>query len=168
MVTAGFVEGNDLVITAAGYAQLAAELELLRSDARRAIAERLRETRDDGDLADNPALFEALEEQAQLERRIALLEAQLAAARVAAPATNGVASVGNVVRVRDVASGEVAAYELVGAIEADIGNGRLSVDAPVGRALVGRRAGERVEVATPRGMTTLEVLEVSTHVATAA
>jgi transcription elongation factor GreA len=159
---------NEVVITAAGYEQLARELELLRTDARAELAERLREARDDGDLADNPALYEILEEQAQLERRIALLEARLAEARVIAPATDGVASIGNVVCVRDLTSGETAEYELVGAIEADVGNGRVSISAPVGRALVGRRAGERVEVVTPGGTSLLEVLEVSAEMPQAA
>ena len=96
----GLIE-NGVVITASGYEQLARELELLRTDAREELAERLRETREDGDLADNPALYDVLEEQAHLERRIMLLEARLSEARVAAPATDGVASVGNVVLVRD-------------------------------------------------------------------
>lgn len=163
----GLIE-NGVVITASGYEQLARELELLRTDAREELAERLRETREDGDLADNPALYDVLEEQAHLERRIMLLEARLSEARVAAPATDGVASVGNVVLVRDLTSGETAEYELVGAIEADVGNGRVSISAPVGRALVGRRAGERVEVVTPGGTSSLEVLDVGVQVPEAA
>jgi transcription elongation factor GreA len=62
--------------------------------------------------------------------------------------------------VRDGATGEVAEYELVGAVEADVGNGRVSLAAPVGRALVGRRKGDVVEVETPRGTIALEVLDV--------
>jgi transcription elongation factor GreA len=67
-----------------------------------------------------------------------------------------------------VQTGEEALHELVGAIEADVGNGRVSIDAPVGRALVGGRAGERVAVSTPRGPTTLEILEVGHQAARAA
>ena len=63
---------------------------------------------------------------------------------------------------------DIAEYELVGAIEADVGNGRVSINAPVGRALVGRRAGERVEVVTPGGTSSLEVLDVGVQVPEAA
>ena len=125
-------------VTAGGYEQLAAELERLRTNGRVEMSEQLREAREDGPLANNPALYELLEEQAQLERRIAILEGQLAAAEIVVPAADGAASIGNFVRVRDGQAGELAEYELVGPVEADIANGRVSVDAPVGRALVGQ------------------------------
>ncbi|MGH3062101.1 MAG: GreA/GreB family elongation factor, partial [Gaiellaceae bacterium] len=116
--------------------------------------------REDGNLADNPALYDLFVEQAQLERRIASLETQVAAARIVAPAADDIAGIGSCVRVRDVAAGEVAEYELVGSIESDVGNGRVSVGAPVGRALAGRGVGERVEVETPRGTLSFEILGV--------
>ena len=149
-----------LVITADGYEQLCSELETLRTDARREMSESLREAREDGHLSVNPALFELLEDEAQLERRIAILEGQVAAAQIVTPATNGHAEIGSCVRVRDLVVGEVAEYELVGLIESDVGNGRVSVAAPVGRALVGRAAGEIVEVEAPRGTRALEILSV--------
>jgi transcription elongation factor GreA len=149
-----------LLVTAEGYDQLRSELEMLRSEGRRSVSERLRAARADGDFDSNPALFDAIEEQTLLERRIAVLEAQLAAARVVAPAADGKAGIGSFVRVRELQSGDVAEYELVGVIESDVGNGRVSVDAPVGRALVDRRAGEIVEVETPRTTLRFEVLSV--------
>ena len=147
-----------ILMTARGYEMRSSELELMRSEARRELGERLHQARQDGDLADNPALHDLLEEQAQLERRIASLEAQLAVAKVVAPAMGGRAGIGSVVRVRD--GGETVQYELVGVLEADAENGRVSTAAPVGRALLGTRAGERVEVATPRGPLALEVVSV--------
>ena len=157
-----------LLITADGYERLRAELDWLRDEGRRELEERLRDARLDGDVADNPALLEVLEEHAQLERRIAVLEDQLAQVRVVTPRRDGVAGLGTRVQVRDVETGETAEYELVGAIEADVGNGRVSINAPVGRALVGRRAGERVEVVTPGGTSSLEVLDVGVQVPEAA
>ncbi|MCZ7589829.1 MAG: GreA/GreB family elongation factor [Gaiella sp.] len=154
------VEDGQL-ITADGFERLRHELEELRDVRRRELAERLREARADGDVADNPALLDLLDEHAQLERRIAVLESQIASARVVTPARDGAAGLGTFVRVRDTATGEVAQYELVGAVEADVGNGRVSLGAPVGRALVGRRKGDVVEVQTPRGTIVLEVLAVS-------
>jgi transcription elongation factor GreA len=153
------VETDDLLVTAEGFAQLHAELEELRND-RGVLSRRVERARADGDLADNPALYAALEEQAQLERRIATLEEQLAGARVAEPPIDGTAGVGSRIRVRDEATGEIAQYELLGAIETEVGNGRVSVDAPVGRALAGHRRGDVVEARTPRGVVRLEILQV--------
>jgi transcription elongation factor GreA len=149
-----------VLFSAAGYERLFRELETLRTDARRALTERLREAREDGDLEDNPGLGDVLEEQAQLEQRIALLEARLRSAEIAEPAADGRAGVGTFVRVRERAAGSLDEYELVGPLESDVGNGRVSVAAPVGGALVGRFPGERVDVETPRGVVELELLEV--------
>jgi transcription elongation factor GreA len=151
---------DELVVTAHGYERLCAELEALRTVQRAELTEQLRAARADGD-SDNPILFDLLEEQAQLERRIGVLEAQVAAVRVATPAADGTAGIGSCVRVRHWGSGDVADYDLVGPIESDVGNGRVSVEAPVGRALVGRRRGETVVVETPRGRQELEILAVA-------
>lgn len=153
-------DGGAVLVTAEGYEQLRSELETLCVEGRRRISERLREARDDGHLDDNSALYDVFVEQAQLERRIANLEAQVAAAQIVAPAADGIAGIGSSVRVRDVAGGEVAEYELVGEFESDAANGRVSVRAPVGRALVGRAPGESVEVETPRGTLSFEILSV--------
>ena len=135
---------------------------LCGNDARRELsAERLREARQDGDLSDNPALQDLLEEQAQLERRIALLQGQLAAAEIVSPAADGRIGIGSVVRVRD-DNGERFEFELVGPLESDVANGiALSIGAPVGEALVGpggparasrlrRHAGRSLEVDSVR------------------
>ena len=151
---------DGLLITAEGYEDLRAELETLRGDIGPELSERLRDARQDGHLADNPPLFDLLEEQIQLDQRIAVLEAQLAAAQIAAPAADGRAGIGSRVRVRDLEVGNIVEYELVGAIEPKVGDGRVSVAAPVGRALVGQTAGARLDVATPGGTLPLEVLGV--------
>jgi len=152
---------DDLLVTAQGYQRLRLELEMLRGEARRTMRERLREARTDGHLEDNPALFDLLEEQAQLERRIAILEARLAAARIAEPNGDGRAGIGSSVRLRDLETRELVEYELVGAIEGYVGQGRVSVQAPVGRALLGAAAGDIVRVACPRGQLRLEVVDVT-------
>ena len=85
------IADDGLLITADGYEQLRAELDWLRDEGRRELAERLRDARLDGDVADNPALLDVLEEHAQLERRIAVLEDQLAQVRVVTPTRDGVA-----------------------------------------------------------------------------
>jgi transcription elongation factor GreA len=148
-----------LPISADGYEQRCSELDALRNEWRPELGERLREARQDGDLADNPALQDLLDEQAQLERRIALLAAQLALAEIVAPAAGDRAGIGSVVRVRD-GDGATFDYELVGPLESDVGNGRVSIGAPVGQALFGQRPGARVEVTTPRGPLRLDVVSV--------
>jgi transcription elongation factor GreA len=152
---------DDLLVTAEGYERLRRELETLRSEGLRAMSERLREARADGHLEDNPALFDLLEEQAQLERRIATLETRLAAARIAEPNGDGSAGIGSSVRLRDLDTSELFQYELVGAIEGNAGQGRVSVEAPVGGALLGASAGDIVTVTCPRGELRLEVMSVT-------
>jgi transcription elongation factor GreA len=147
-----------VLISADGYEERSRELDILRTEARRDLAARMRDAHEDG-VDDNPMLQELLDEQHQLERRIAGLEGQLALAEIATPALDGRAGVGSVVRVRD-ARGATADYELVGPLESDAGNGRVSIAAPVGQALLHQRAGARVEVQTPRGRQTLEILSV--------
>lgn len=159
-MSATSLESSDS-ITAAGFERLRSELEALSGEGRRELADRLREARHDGDVADNPGLLELLDEHAQLERRIAVLESQLAGVRVVTPLRRGVADVGTTVAVRDVETGEVASYELIGAVEADVGNGRVSVGSPVGRALVGAQRGDVVVALAPRGTIRLEVLSVA-------
>jgi transcription elongation factor GreA len=150
-----------LLVTAKGYDRLREELETLRTEGRQALSELLREARADGDLEDNPALFEALEDQGRLERRIARLDARLAAARIAEPNSDGTVGIGSSVRLRDLETSEQLEYEVVGAIEGDFGDGRVSVDAPVGRALLGAAAGDTVTVACPRGELRFEVMSVT-------
>ena len=159
MIAASAVD--DLLVTAEGYERLHGELETLRGEGRRTMNERVREARADGHLEDNPALFDLLEEQAHLDRRIATLEALLASARIAEPNGDGSAGIGSSVRLRDLETSELLEYELVGAIEGNLGQGRVSVEAPVGRALLGAAAGDIVSVACPRGELRLEVIDVA-------
>ena len=151
---------GDVIVTADGYRKLCAELDTLRTVRRQELTEDVRDARADRD-PDNPMLFDLLEEQAKLEGRINLLDAQVAGARIANPATDGTAGIGSCVRVRDCESDDVAEYYLVGPVESDVADGRVSVEAPVGRALLGRRGGESVSVETPRGAMQLELLSVS-------
>ena len=157
------VPANDeerVLITAQGYEQRCSELEKLRNDERQRLSELLRDARRDGHVDDNPTLVDLLDERARLELRIATLEAQLAAAEVAPPPPDGRAAVGSVVRVRELASGDRFQCQLVGPLEGDPGSGRVSISAPIGRALLGQGRGARIDVAAPCGTVALEVMEV--------
>ena len=158
---------HDSLITAEGYQRLSSELETLRSVARRDVSARLREARAEGHLDDNPALFDALEEQAQIEHRIALLEDRLAAARIAEPSSDGRAGIGSTVLLRGLETDELSEYELVGAMEGDASLGRVSIDAPMGRSILGAAAGDVVCVNCPRGELRFEVRTVDAAVQSA-
>jgi len=153
---------DDLTITAEGYELLRCELDTLRTEGRREISERIREARADAPFDDNPALFDAFQHQAQLEQRIAVLEGHLSAARIAEPDRTGTADVGSLLRLRDLETNELVEYTLVGAIEANPGQGRVSVDAPVGRALIAATPGDVVNVTCPNATLRFEVLSVET------
>jgi transcription elongation factor GreA len=153
---------QELVITTDGFERLNEELARLKSDGRRSVADRLRNAvASQANLAENADYLHAREEQARLERRIALLEVRLRSAEVVAPCLgNGRVDLGERVRVRDLASRRPLEVELVGPLEADLAAGRVSVASPLGRALVGRREGEIAEVEAPRGRRGFEVLAV--------
>jgi transcription elongation factor GreA len=144
---------RDVVLTPEGYETLKNELETLRVDGRRHIAERIRVAREFGDIAENAEYDDAKNEQAMLEHKIAQLEERLARARVieADEIDTSVVSVGSVVRLRDVDAKQTVEYHIVGSAEANPAEHRLSNESPVGKAIMGRKKGETVEVTTPRG-----------------
>ncbi len=153
---------DETVITPEGLERLRQELERLTTEGRREIAYRLRQAvGNEANPAENGDYLDAREDQALLEHRIALLEQQLRSARVVEPQLgNGRIDVGERVWLRDLASGDQLELELVGPLEADPATGRVSVAAPLGRAIHGLRAGDVAEVEAPRGRRRLEVLAV--------
>src|SRR3954451_7538438 len=139
-------------ITPEGYEALKAEVEELEGPARREIAERIKTAREWGDLKENSEYHDAKNEQAFLERRIAILTARLRNAEIVRePAKGGVVSVGSTIELRDEDSGKTLTYRLVGATEADLADGRLSVESPVAQAVIGKVAADKVRVPPPRG-----------------
>lgn len=146
-------------MTPEGLAALRAELEELEGPGRLEIAERIRTAREWGDLSENGEYHAAKEAQAHLETRIKRLSERMrGAVAVQAPSAEAdVVAFGATVGVLDEASGRQATYTLVGAAEADAAVGRLSIESPVARALVGARAGEVVEVSTPGGARRMRV-----------
>jgi transcription elongation factor GreA len=152
---------DDALMTQEGYDRLHRELLTLTTTTHHALSERLRDARADGANArENGDLIDALDERALLDQRIGELKSRLAAARVAAPAArDGIAAIGTRVGLRT-GDGEVLHYELVGAGEADPARWRISISSPVGDAIAGRRAGDEIEVATPRRQVRVELVSV--------
>ncbi len=148
-----------VLLTAGGLQKLKQDLE--RAQARRMEAfERMKEAAQPGDIEDNPELEQAKEEVARLDNHIYELQEMIARAKIIQGRKSGVAEPGSTIEVED-GEGETQVYHLVGAIEADPVTGRISVESPVGRALVGKRAGERVSVQVPAGMVELTIKAVS-------
>ena len=139
-------------ITAEGIRDLEAEIEELEGAARRAMAERIKEARELGDLKENADYHLAKEAQAHLETRIKRLRQKLRDAEVVeVDDEDGSFSFGRTAEVLDEGNGEVHTWTLVGSTEADLAAGRLSAESPIGRALRDRAVGEAVRVETPRG-----------------
>jgi transcription elongation factor GreA len=153
---------DETVITREGLVRLREELERLTTVGRRAIAERLRHAATgEANPAENADYQHAREEQALLERRIALLEETLRVARPVDPEPgNGRVDPGERVRLHDLDSGERLEVELVGTLEADVSAGRISVVSPLGKALVGLRRGQVAGVDAPRGPRRFKVVAV--------
>jgi transcription elongation factor GreA len=145
-------------ITAAGLAALQAELDELEGPRRRELADRIRAARALGDLKENAEYHIAKNDQAHLETRIRRLREQLADAVVVdGPSDDDSFAFGHTAEVVDEANGEVHRWRLVGSTEADVEQGRLSIESPVGRALMNRRVGEVVTLTTPRGARRLRI-----------
>jgi transcription elongation factor GreA len=154
---------NKIPLTVAGAEKLRAELHELKTVHRPAIVNAIAEARTHGDISENAEYQAAKERQGFIEGRIAEIEAKLANAQIINPAlldADGRCVFGATVDLEDLASGEVVTYQIVGEDEADIREGKISVSSPIGRALIGRRAGEVVEVHAPAGVREYEILDV--------
>jgi transcription elongation factor GreA len=156
-------DDKQTILTPEGLRKLEEELELLKTVKRKEIAERIRASKEFGDISENAEYEDAKNEQAFVEGRIQQLDAMLRTAKVIdnhdGPADE--IFVGSSVRVKDLTSGEQITYTIVGSLEADPDQDRISNESPVGRALLGRRAGETVEVVVPAGKIRYSVLKIS-------
>ena len=144
---------KDVILTPEGLEKLQEELETLRTTRRREVAERIKEAREFGDIAENSEYDDAKNEQAMLESRIAQLQERLRMATViqAKDLSTDVVQVGSVVHVKDEKTGKSSKYTIVGSAEAKPDQQKLSNESPVGRALIGHKRNETVAVKVPRG-----------------
>jgi transcription elongation factor GreA len=144
-----------------GHRKLSDELKRLRQQERPAIVEAIEDARAHGDLAENAEYHAAKERQGQVEATIAELEDRLSRAMIIDPTTLSGDKVvfGATVTLKD-EDGKKVKYQLVGQAEADAKDGRISYNSPLGRALIGRQAGDEVEVTTPAGDRYYEVKKI--------
>jgi transcription elongation factor GreA len=144
---------KDVILTPEGLKKLKDELDVLSTEKRREVAERIKEAREFGDISENSEYDDAKNEQAMIESRIAQLQEKLRMATViqAKDLSTDVVQVGSVVHVKDEKTGKSVKYTIVGSAEAKPDEHKLSNESPVGRALIGHKRNETVAVKVPKG-----------------
>lgn len=153
---------DEVILTESSYRQLQQELEHMKTVKRAEISEALRKARDYGDLSENFEYHAARRDQGILNGRIAEAERTLEIAKVVPDDANDGVSVGlgSVVQVRDLETEDECEYALVDAVQADPLNDRISVQSPVGQALLRKKIGEIVEVEIPTGTARYEIVGI--------
>src|SRR5262245_54587559 len=158
------VDVNEVILTKEGYTKLKDEIEYLSTEKRREVADRIRHAREFGDINENAEYDDAKNEQALLEHRIATLEERLRSARVLEKKdiSKDVVSVGSLVKLKDMKANKTVEFTIVGSAEANPSENKLSKESPVGKAIIGHKKGEVVEVTAPRGALKFKILGIST------
>jgi transcription elongation factor GreA len=148
-------------MTRGGFVALDEELKVLKSIERPAVIRAISEAREHGDLSENAEYHAAREKQSFIEGRIKEIEGVLSLAEVIDPTKlSGSVKFGATVTLADDDSGEEKTYQIVGETEADIENGLLNIRSPLARALIGKEEGDSVDVRTPGGVKSYEVLSI--------
>jgi len=153
---------HEVILTAGGLRKIEEELDQLRRVQRKRVAERMRDSKQYGELTENSEYEAAKNEQAFVEGRITELRQILAAARVIEDtdvATDEV-GIGSVVKVQDTETGDEWEWSIVGTVEADPAEDRISNESPVGRALMGKKAGETASVEIPAGVAKYKIVSI--------
>ncbi len=156
------MSSKEIFITYDGLRKLEEELEQLKGEKRKEIAERIRQALAFGDISENSEYDEAKNEQAQNEVKIVQLENTLKYASIIDEdeIDTDAVRLGTRVKIYDTEFEEEVDYHIVGSTEADPSMNKISNDSPVGRALIGKKAGDTIEVAVPDGTVKLKVLEI--------
>jgi transcription elongation factor GreA len=149
--------------TEEGLKKLQEELHHLKTHERSYISKQIAEARDKGDLSENAEYDAAKEAQGLLELRISKLEEVMSGARIIDESTLDVskALVLSKVKIKNTANGATMTYTLVAENEADLKAGKISVDSPIGKGLLGKRVGEKAEIKVPSGIMKFEIVEIS-------
>lgn len=156
------MENKQILLTDEGLKKLEEELEYLKTEKRKDVAEKIKHARGFGDLSENSEYDEAKDEQAKVELRIVEIEKMLKHAKVIdnEDINLDIVSVGSKLRIFDYDFDEEVSYTIVGSTEADPENGKISDESPIGKALLGKALGETVDVETPGGIVKLKILEI--------
>jgi len=152
---------DKILLTRAGHAALNDELKNLKSVERPAVIAAIAEAREHGDLSENAEYHAAREKQSFIEGRVKELESVLSLAEVIDPSKlSGSIKFGATVKLIDEDTEEEKHFQIVGEPEADLEKGRLNIKSPLARALIGKEEGDSVEVKTPGGEKSYEIIEI--------
>lgn len=153
---------KEILLTVAGLKKLEEELERLKTTSRREVAERIRQAIEFGDITENSEYENAKNEQAFIEGRILTLEKMLRNARIIDDEDVGIeeVTVGCTVCLKDMEYGNELNYKIVGSVEADPQNNRISNESPVGKAIIGLKKGAVVEVSAPAGVLKYQIVDI--------
>ncbi|GAW92878.1 transcription elongation factor GreA [Calderihabitans maritimus] len=153
---------REIILTLDGLKKLEKELEILKTIKRKEVAERIKEAIEFGDLSENSEYEDAKNEQAFIEGRIIALEKKLRQARIIdeTDVTTDAVTIGCRVRLKDLDSGDELEYSIVGSVEADPAENKISNESPVGKALMGQRVGSVVEVSAPIGLLRFQIMDI--------
>lgn len=154
---------KQVLLTHEGLLELENELDNLKTVKRKEIAEKIKVALSFGDLSENSEYDEAKNEQAIIESRIATIEAMLKNVKIidSQELSTEIIHIGSIVTLRDIEFDEIVTYRIVGSNEANPENGRISDESPVGSALLGHKAGEKVQIETPAGVIEYDIIEIS-------
>jgi transcription elongation factor GreA len=153
---------KEVYLTPEGLRQLEEELEYLKSTKRREVAARIKHALSFGDISENSEYDEAKKEQALVEAKIAEIEDTLRYSQIIVDEdiTTDAVSIGSIVKLLDLEFDEEVEYRIVGSTEANPSKNRISNESPVGKALMGKKVGETVEVMTPGGIVKFKILGI--------
>ena len=157
------IMSEEIILTQEGYDKIAAEYEELKSVKRGEVAARIKEAISYGDISENAEYDAAKNEQAELEERILYLENMLRKAKIVQDedVKGDTVGIGLTVEVKDQDTGEKETYSIVGVTESDPFEGKITTESAVGKALVGHKKGDVVQVEIPDGVITYKIVKIS-------
>ena len=151
---------DECIMTAQGYLDLESELNELKLVKRPQVIEAIKDARAQGDLSENADYDAARNDQAALEARIKELEYQIEHAKIIEDAVKGEVGLGSTVKISYIEDDEEEEYKIVGSLEADPFNNKISNESPIGKALLGSKVGDTVSIDSPNGAYSVKILEI--------
>jgi transcription elongation factor GreA len=154
---------KEFLLTEEGLEKIKQELELLKTQKRHEVAQRLKEAISQGDLSENSEYDAAKEEQAFIETRIVTLENIIRNAKLISPENQdkNVVHVGSKVTIQELPDGDTETYTIVGTAESDPFSGKISNESPIGAELIGKKVGETIQVPAPSGAIQFKVVQIN-------
>ena len=152
---------TEILLTSEGFLELETELNNLKTVERPRIIEAIKEARAQGDLSENADYDAARDEQAKIESRITELEYKLENAKIIEKASGDVVSVGTTVTVKYVDDDDEEEYSIVGSMEADPFENKISNESPIGKAIMNRRVGDIISVESPNGSYDIKIVKIA-------